>query len=217
MRRGSSRGRSFGLTRSERHRRARLRVPAGGELWHIFAHVKFLGDRWTVGRVLKWLIFRRDMIYARHDAMQAEVVYEEEQWSFEKAENDYMKRFPPTRGDILKNMSQESIDERRRLDRQKSAFVMKRNLARQQPAIIETDYLKSLADDYVVPVPDWADAEWLQQGDKRYLDIVGRHALRSAIRKEIKERFDVVQGRLALIFGLVGAITGTISLLKLIL
>ena len=87
---------------------------------------------------------------------------------------------------------------------------------------LETAYLVGKARELNHVVPDKADIEaWMDMPatpsevfkEKKILTVYGITQLRSALRKEQKERFDVIQSRIALALGLIGSITGIISLI----
>lgn len=91
---------------------------------------------------------------------------------------------------------------------------LNREKASLKPILFQTRYLLKEAAELQIPVPEdeiyWQFSH--NQEEPRILTVDGVNRLRRDIRRERKERIDVLQTRLAIIFGTVGAITGTISL-----
>ncbi|MCK3839894.1 MULTISPECIES: hypothetical protein [Pseudomonas] len=87
--------------------------------------------------------------------------------------------------------------------------------------LILTGYLRSVADDLIVPMPALDDKSMYQQVDwnddprePKYLTPEGIRFVRAAIREEQKHRREVWSFRLAGVTGLGGTVIGVLSMMK---
>jgi hypothetical protein len=85
-------------------------------------------------------------------------------------------------------------------------------------SLLWTAYFRNLAEKYKVPLPSEDDEKlWesvyvpLEYKSVRFLNTDGIYKIRADIRKERKDSFDLIQGRIALVLGMIGTITGLSS------
>lgn len=101
------------------------------------------------------------------------------------------------------------------IETNKDPLKSKRAIALQRPAELQTKYLTACAAELGIPIGQ--DEQFWQRSRansaQRILTTEGIDALRKSVRRETKERIELVQSRLAIFFGTVGAVTGIISLI----
>lgn len=105
--------------------------------------------------------------------------------------------------------------ERLGIEMRRDDLFSERAIALQEPARSQTKFLLTQAAELGIPVAEDEQFWEVAHGSlhERLLTTAGIDALRKNIRREVKERIDVIQSRLAIIFGTIGAITGIISLI----
>ncbi len=84
--------------------------------------------------------------------------------------------------------------------------------------ILTTNYLRAKANRLLVPLPEYDDKKMWNECNKisqqKVLSIRGINTLKSAIRKEQKERFELSLMIATILIGFIGAATGLIAILK---
>ena len=86
---------------------------------------------------------------------------------------------------------------------------------------LQTKYYCNICQDLLIPVPDRKDKSLYYQfnfddeeGERYILTSIGFHHIRKLIRKERKEKREAFGYWAALIIGIIGALTGLLSIIK---
>ena len=79
-----------------------------------------------------------------------------------------------------------------------------------------TNYLNRRIKEFGVPLPGFNNEEYWHKdfGSSYYLTDRGKHEANRRIRQELKERRDPIIQILAILIGVIGALTGLISVLR---
>lgn len=92
------------------------------------------------------------------------------------------------------------------------------NMIYEKILTLKTQYLSDIADKKSLPIPPRNEKDGLWESGhytgRWYLTNKGIAELRSLIRKDRKERMEIFSYWVAILFGLIGAITGLIAVIK---
>jgi hypothetical protein len=167
--------------------------------------------------LLQWVKYQRDRQFILSNMTNAVSKLEEEIASTKS-------KYYEDREQLIKEDASEASLQGRKARFDTTVYRLDINLQKEKTRLqeLETAYLVGKARELNHDVPNKSDTEaWMDVPamssevfeNKKILTVYGITKLRSALRKEQKERFDVIQSRIALALGLIGSITGIISLI----
>jgi len=142
--------------------------------------------------MINWIKYRIELNLAKHELAKCHRPYDKELKQLRRSGN--------------KNKLRELWSERQgvcQIDEVNIEFVI-------------TKYLRNRANELGIPLPDYNDENHWQNdfGPSYYLTDKGKYEINKKIRQEMKERREPFIQILALIIGLLGALTGLVSILK---
>ena len=132
-------------------------------------------------------------------------------WKLQRERTELEKRF----GRMISQAEREGDHEKR--ESLISELLMERGLIDDRINGLESIRIQERAERLGVPIPPLSDKESWENGYKPntiFLSVKARAQLRSEIRKERRERWDWITRIITLLVGLIGAITGLISVWK---
>ena len=98
-----------------------------------------------------------------------------------------------------------------------SGEMFEAGMVQEEIDILITNYLRAKANRLLVPIPEYDKKMWTECNkisQQKVLTTRGINTLKSAIRKEYRERFELPSIVATLLIGIIGAATGLIAILK---